>query len=439
MVSKLAPNLKQVVLHRGYRLKGSSRLRTAHIEGAEGRLRTWPGFKLPESKTHELLCRGEVETLEIFNPGLGALISWSGSTNFAILQALRLNNPLNLSDLAWLHEEPTRFARLRTLCLNVTPPGRGSSVKLAEHSHLLCYFIEHLPPLRDLRLTGENNGESFRSIVACALEAHGASLDRLVLGSGLSEAANAWDRSVSLDVVKMIQEHCPRMEALNINVRRRYGDNVEASIYQALGKMPRLRYLRLTIDTTISMVTIERETTASGEISDQLSTAPFDECLSEPFPIPRPRSGGQPMPASSQVRKGHLRDTIVNSAFDEDLARGIFKLITSSKPSGSLPFEQLVVKTIGGDGFITARGLMNANSDGLDCLLKHIRGDWKLTRNPRDDKRDEISAMRINNDGAREVAIDESLQPIMRSIWPDIPEDMNGWSKLWHSFPLPGI
>ncbi|KAH8812327.1 hypothetical protein F5884DRAFT_855625 [Xylogone sp. PMI_703] len=54
---------------------------------------------------------------------------------------------------------------------------------------------------------------------------------------------------------------------------------------------------------------------------------------------------------SSDICNSHIRDTFINSALDKTLACSIFGVISSSKPAGSIPLEEMSIDVTGGNRF----------------------------------------------------------------------------------------
>jgi len=101
------------------------------------------------------------------------------------------------------------------------------------------------------------------------------------------------------------------------------------------------------------------------------------------------RQSRQPQPEDSRqigpLRKGQIRDTLINRALDETLARAIFHCIAGSKGSAAFPLELLELRAWGGESY-------GSESYGLQEVLTCISHEWLLVRNSRDDCREHVTA-----------------------------------------------
>lgn len=204
-------------------------------------------------------------------------------------------------------------------------------------------------------------------------------------------------------------------------------------LYRALGSMSRLQRLKLSLDT--SDVTAGDEEEDNSDDDADYPPAPNNPSWSEfDQQITRVRLHGY-----RYLRNGHIRDALINSALDENLARAIFHAISIGKPAGSLPLEELSLQ-------VTGAGPHKLHTWGstwhgvLECLGR----SWVIKRNVRDDSRNELIVKEVKGEGFNDPEkwanheLRPFLKPLFRSIWPEKYEG-SPWAKDWHSFPLANV
>ncbi|KAL6231711.1 hypothetical protein BDW75DRAFT_247745 [Aspergillus navahoensis] len=157
-------------------------------------------------------------------------------------------------------------------------------------------FIASLPPLESIHLTGPFFKESFKAV----LNRHGSSLKKLTLYPTATSRIPPIDQFlITSTEIRKIQEHCPNVHDVRLQVERTLDDQKEQDIYRALGQLPRLRHLSLQLDVWNAVELGRTDKAALGQ------------------------------PCYAQY-------IFVNVALDVKLARGIFDQIASNSPIESL-------------------------------------------------------------------------------------------------------
>lgn len=172
------------------------------------------------------------------------------------------------------------------------------------------------------------------------------------------------------DHIHKLATLCPLLEELAVETRRSRGNAAEVALYQALGRLPRLRQLRLTLDASPPpLVDVVDED--GNAIARDTSVEPWFDSWAAQY-LCDGNTAGVPVnlsiapnrrvlpPNFHPYRRGHLLDVFVNSAVDEALARSIFAVIDGAKRTIDqeegqvrevLPLEQLDVAACNGRGF----------------------------------------------------------------------------------------
>jgi hypothetical protein len=139
------------------------------------------------------------------------------------------------------------------------------------------------------------------------------------------------------------------------------------------------------------------------------------------------------MGSYNYIKKGNVREALINSAVDEALARSIYEMISQNKTGRQLERLKLWTKNA---------GIFGSTSYAVDTVTRSISRSWLIERLPRDD-REEITvkelAQRAREKHERESrgGLDDVVQEIYHSIWPR-KDDSESWRDDWSSFPLIG-
>lgn len=260
-------------------------------------------------------------------------------------------------------------------------------------------FLKSIPPLRSLKLMRHYD----RAALQVAIESHGQSLQQLLL----TGKENTW--LITVDTIEMIREQCPVLGELYIPFQRYAGTAKEVAMYHALGSIPTLKRLYLSLHQTDVRFPLAVDLNHSG----------------------------QPVPTHHDIR-----NALINFAIDEKLARAIFNTVSSSKRAGSPLLQHLELR---------AEDRMTANYRGypfyvLEHIFDYLRRSWTCDLNPQDQSPQEShECVAVETDpeqvldreyeeryGTYDFALDPEIAPIFRSIWPgDGP-----WKDRCCSLPL---
>jgi hypothetical protein len=399
-VSGLAPNLKEVrlFLTPDYRRP---------VEPAPGP--SWQGF----SHDKGLNQLGSLDRFELLQYDLSknSLESFSKHIDFSALKALKLQGSTIMEEaLGWMATSCS-FHSLTTLVLvlerSIEAPS-GDVVRL---------FFRSFPPLKALRMDAIVS----QITIDTTLEHHGKSLRNLWL-SCVRNLGDTDQLVLGIREIDKIRQHCPLIENLNIPISRSMGDAQEIAIYKALGALPKLRRLSLTLDSSdLSVVPSDDEIPIPNDPS-------FDEFERKNFP-------------GTYARNGHVRDVLINCALDEKLARAILQRISESKPQDSFPLERISPVSTGAGEF----GVPDLPMD-LSQVFSYLGGSWRLVRSQRDDSRDKISAIQSirrgktsyeenQKRGSVPKTMSQATEAVFRRIWPH-KQDGSEWRDDWYSWPL---
>jgi hypothetical protein len=184
-------------------------------------------------------------------------------------------------------------------------------------------------------------------------------------------------------------------------------------MYRCFGGMTNLRALSLRLDCSNWRVT--RDPTYAPD---------FDEGDQEPVEI------GE----YSCLKKGELKETLINCAVDEALARSIWKTISQNKTGR--PLEDLRLQPTGAGEYGTGHRLPPT----FKMVITDLARSWLFERVPRDDTEDstvmELQQGRRLAD-TRSICHPQDLEfrEVFRSVWPP-KDDSETFRDDWSSYPL---
>jgi len=408
----LAPNLKEARMFRA-----AAGWSLALMRAIETPRNPWQGFAINKQK--QISIPGSLRHLQL--AGYGSITKqvverWSRHTDFSVLRILKLESDIEADALDCLATK-CDFSSVRTLVLVLATDSLLEPPTM-NYSSLANHFLCSLPPLFTLKLVGELSQTTLDTI----FEYHGATLRRLWLSP--SGTLNRLVIVITQREVEQIAEHCPLLEDLSLTVPRSKGDAGEVAIYKALGSLPKLQRLFLTLDASDCAILLD------GDEDDETPNDPTFDNFDQQF-FDDPRSSYR------KPRNGHVRDAFINSALDEALARAIFWSISTAKPRGALPLERLRLRMTGGGCFGDSSMLSS-----IEDVVGHLGRSWLLERNPRDDHRNELVATELGRQEreAKEAVYPMSLgwkvAPIFRRIWPERWKEGGDWRNDWQSWPL---
>lgn len=414
----------------------------------------WPGFGMDSQE-------------EMASPHLDRLVlvhsievkSWSEVIDMSKLHCLEFGRS-RVSDIQFL-TSGVNFSGLEELVLDLVHWGDVSE-PVEEYDAAISLFLRSLPPLKSLKVTGNLCQSTFE----CIIERHGGSLRKLHLSARPSCHHDDSTRHFVIreEQIQQIAKGCPLLEDLTIKIPRTQGDADEMAIYRALGSMPTVQNLYLTLDCSMTFFS-NTDLDYLPEDDDYEARVPteshFDAYDRRIVPMTMPNGIG--------IRRGHIRDTFVNSALDESLACSIFHAISSGKQLNSLPLEKLTVTTSGAFVFSYRPCWPSSFPD----LTDRMRKLWLVQRNPRDDIHDRLVAKslgEIGDDNDTGYSFGNQHQKeakeIFLRLWPEkgdtdvtnnngdqnktwqdkeytqysppllVEEWQGSWRDNWHSFPL---
>ncbi|KAJ5930564.1 hypothetical protein N7466_006057 [Penicillium verhagenii] len=248
-------------------------------------------------------------------------------------------------------------------------------------------------PLKYLCLRSVRDVRSIKKIA----EHHGPSLKGIIIEISLRERPR---RRLHLprdsgfkypkfaaDDIRQLAQLCPNIEELRIPIKRSSGSQDECEIYKALGGFRNLRDLVIDLH--------------------------YDSRLEIPS-------------IASETDEPVLRQTLINAATDENLAFGIWKLITTNQDSNRL--TQFRVAPFGHDFHSLELYL-------VDCLSR----SYLVTRSNHDLESPIITRIWDRPwDRRRDFRLTERLAKLLKDIWPLILKESD-WESSWTSLPLQAV
>lgn len=363
-----------------------------------------------------------------------AVIYKETSGDFSAMRALKLNVPLAFQGLP----APTDFPSLVILtftCVvtaNSTPPQYWDEV---------IALLRNLPRLTNLRVKCWNRAISF-------IPSLSPNLRKLDLRTWLIPGG----ARLRDDLIHQLADICPNLEHLTLEIHRSRGDAAEVACYRSLGRLARLQELHICLDASPPGY-IQMTQDGSSITSRDTAIEPwFDHqdatYLLEPFDV---------------YREGHVRDVLVNSAIDAELARSIFEVVNGAKPGRSpgraapLPLERLELRARGGSDFAD-RPIEGSSWAPLNQFLVALEREWRVERDVRDDSRGVVHVQELNRGLAKDPRYSQLYEAwrlnafsrtfyfqrakkdrywfgLWRRVWPVEREGLHWWDD-WESRPL---
>lgn len=339
------------------------------------------------------------------------------SGDFSALRVLKLNRPLAPGGLP----APSMLPILTTLSIRYNSKADASEEQRDE----IIDFILNLRRLTILRVQDWDRAVSIAPALSPNLRILSLSTRTVPGGAALGD-----------DHIQQLAALCPALEDLTLEIKRSRGDAAEVARYRALGRLPRLQRLELTLDASppgyIPLADAETDDTTTRR---ETAVEPwFDEQDAKlVYGNLRPH------------REGHIRDVFVNSATDAALARSIFEVVDRAKPKdvpNVLRLERLELRASGGFAF-PERGVKRLPSSSLRPYLTALNRRWLVERDVRDDARD-VLHVRETNVNDREYILpkhvnmvnkDQYFFGLWRRVWPVEHEGKDWWDD-WQSFAL---
>ncbi|VUC35366.1 unnamed protein product [Clonostachys rosea] len=428
LVAGLAPNLSEVTIV-NFRAFLSSRFFR--------RPEPWHGLPGPISGS----SIGSLTSLSLIGSVRHSLLedlkSWSKSTDFRYLNHLTLGGGFGTESVGmsgdvmeWI-SQTCSFPRLKTLAVRLDRD--DFDVPKPDYSRQAIEFFGAIRPLDELSVSGPLD----LGILDAILSAHGQGLRKLDLRPYESpfQVDNRWfRRDIPMIFTKQdmlqIQAQCPVLEELAITVKRTKSDTLEADMYRTFSKFGRLRSMFLTLDCSNWRV-----------IRDQTYQPAFDEEDDRPCEV-----------LGEWLKEGHARETFMNCAVDEKLARSIWEIICRDKVGRKL--ESLKLWTTGGGQY----GNSTSNSGMMD-IINNLSRSWLIELVPRHDeniitikelglkareerdrqgrKDDERLVAYLLAEGKEPKPADSNPMRAFRRVWPR-KQGAKDWREDWSSLPLRG-
>ncbi|KAK4041740.1 hypothetical protein C8A01DRAFT_45172 [Parachaetomium inaequale] len=331
----------------------------------------WKGF--PEGT----LTLGSLQSLELDGMYTGnghswprdlsqhTIQRWAQCTDLSVLQTLKLRQIVRLEALAFLTDTCT-FPNLTSLTIEYA----GAALAGPESAELLQKFLSSLPNLRSLELFGMDPAQTLDTT------AFNPRLQRLRLPNALGTLYHRH--------LPALVQRCPLLEDLAVAVPRSRGSAAhEVRLYGALGSLPRLRRLALTLDA--SCPTPETQSYVPASLATMIDD--LDATFTE---------GGL-----EGVPRRAVFNTLVDCAVDEALAVAIFRAISRGKQGSTasgvgsvvVPLEQLNIRVVGGGGGYASE----AHTAGavLAPYLRDMARSWRVDRDIRDDRDGGVCAVEM--------------------------------------------
>jgi hypothetical protein len=409
LATGLAPNLKEVIV------LGLAPMLADRYMRSRDSWRSLPGY------THKSV--GSLTSLSL--RGFSALRSptllqnWARHTDFSSLQHLTLGGcyeaktcGLTGETMEWVSQNQS-FSQLRTLSVYFN---RDDVYHERPHySENAVSFFQTFESLEELSVTGPIDSR----IVDAIVSRHGQTMKKLSLYPFEEPSRNYANARVQREIpMEFTEEHllqiqagCPVLEELAIPVKRNKSSASEAKIYRCFAKMESLKFLILTLDCSNWRVTQDNTYNPQYDEEDQKFVDSY-------YPY---------------LMRGTLKETFINCAVDEALARSIWEAVSKNKTGRRL--ERLELWTTGGREYGTP-----GSSSQVSDLLDNLSRSWLIERVPRDNQED-ISVRelgrheRVAHDAKVRERRETEPQKIFCEVWPS-KEGSESWQDDWSSYPL---
>ena len=397
-LATMAPNIKHVSIInlQPYDTRQFDRRRRGEWQGL-------PGYNTG--------ARGSLKSLEV--RGMGILVThlrdWARYTDFACLEELRVGGSyqnedyaLSGDDLQWLATDH-EFPRLKSLSINLTRDDR--QVERPRYSAQVETFFVLLPSLVELTVIGPLDA----NIMKVILTTHGNTLQHLSLYP-FEETWNYQPGRIRVDIpmqfshadLTAIQTQCPHLQHLALPIKRNQSRASEVALYKCFSLMHNLRTLFLTLDCA------EWRIGRDASFKPRFSGAD-DEIINRP--------------AGDDIRRGTLKEMIINCAVDEELARSIWGVINAEKKG--VPMEWVKLWT-------TNEGMFGG-SEYYSQTLRELSRSWIIERCVQDG--DKITSRRLGRRDGNNFLSTRPEGEIFKELW-KFEKDREDWEDVWRSFPL---
>lgn len=415
LTTGLSPNLKEVII---LNLLPGRSLRSVRPRGSWQGL---PGFT--GGKVGSLTSLSLKGVSRLNSPIM--LQNWARYTDFTCLQQLTLGgcydaktSGLSGETMEWVAQNYS-FPRVKKLSVYLT---RDDLFHERPHySEHAVSFFQAFESLEELSIDGPTDSQ----ILDTVLSHHGQTLKKLSFHpfeETFTDSNGRDRRDIPLELTKdsvfQIEVQCPVLEELAIPVKRNMSSAPEAEMYRCFGRMKSLRFLFLILDCSNWRVT--RDSTYNPRFGEE-DQKPLDY---NTFPF---------------LKRGDLKETFINCAVDEALARSIWKTISQNKTGRRL--ERLKLWPTGEGEYGASSGLPHTFS----AMAQNLARSWIFERVPRDNEEEAFTLRELgqhrriardqDNVGYLAHFHDPKIWEVLRSIWPS-KEGSKDWRDDWSSFPL---
>ncbi|TLD19078.1 hypothetical protein PspLS_09834 [Pyricularia sp. CBS 133598] len=300
---------------------------------------------------------------------------WSEHIEYSSLRRLDLGAGINEEGLEWMAAHRP-FAQLKSLRARVKRNYYREYIDELLFDSRCPSFIESLPPLEELSLSGLVREETFE--VIC--RRHGPTLTRLSFKPEIwSSTFSTNDTYVHAhtgvcnflqpfilqpDHVRRIDADCPLLEHLKITVARLTPSEIQ--MYRSIGELRNVRTLALTLDCS------------SAEVNN--NRIPLTQAQDE-HDFYRQRLEDQ-----SVVTNGDVRNALAKLAVDESLARSIFSIISHAKAGAGL--QSLKLRPRDGGAFACMRTSVyryQSRAAILGKVAQSLSLSWLVEQGPAED------------------------------------------------------
>ncbi|KAF9891807.1 hypothetical protein FE257_003288 [Aspergillus nanangensis] len=343
--------------------------------------------------------------------------NWAATVKFSRLKVLNLGSPLKKDALDLLVN--SKFSSLKSLRLSLPAARRHYNRPSNAYTRQMSRFLCGLRPLSSFCIYDWSNGLRLDSFIA----RHGRSLQSLSVFA-------VFGRYLDDGLVGRIVRECHSMTELCIPVRRDM--NLYFPGFRALGSLKNLEHLELKLITFETTLLADQYMTEPRLRFGRESHLPFSYKLEQDMDEFR----------GSNIRHLHVRNAFANTALDETLACEIFRIISSAKPPGAVPFQTLNVST---DSDCMRETV-------LQWIVDEISSPWIVERNPVAGAENNVVAKKgllrwdrlsYREDEKCNIKFSEHYEGIFRSLWPTKTlekhdpswDGPHGWWDDWKSFP----
>jgi hypothetical protein len=407
MAAGLAPNLRKISL-----LWESSGSSMWYVAGLRVPRQQWRrDFISPLSastaphaalQSLELVASDSIETLK----------SWNRVIDFSVLRSLKVHYSFSSTDLHWLTSN-CQFRSLDTLLIAPSLDGDDTLEELADATES---FLLSLPPLKNFKMTGQYQQRT----VDLAMDHSGHVLRKLHLPLFDAQLEGVPEPSspgfANPDLLYALQQKCLVLEDLSLCMLRSQGDSREVAIYRALGSIPTLCKIHLSIYCSQSFLWDRDDIGGTMKSFDNSTTL------------------------SKEDKSDAVANALMDLAMDDTLARSIFRTISTARSTYAGPLECLNLRV----DALNAQGKSNTSS-GLIHLLHYIGRSRICSGTLRDDRpheclleeydiEDKLDREWMEKKGELADLVNVKFKSALQRVWPDISSD--NWKNEWHSFPL---